>query len=211
MADRPLRADARKNREKVLLAARAAFAESGYDVPLDEIAARAGVGPGTVYRHFPTKEALFEAVAMARVEALIADARSRADAVDPGEAFFGFLARIADEADAKRDMPAVIEVRGELRQELYGTFDTLLRRAQRSGAVRDDIGVPELIVLLKSLLTGIQEAPALKDTVYAVIADGLRGRRLPAQRCPIAGVIALAMSHRWGRRRARACHRGRGG
>jgi len=78
MADRPLRADARRNREKVLRAAREAFAASGYGVPLDEIAARAGVGPGTVYRHFPAKEALFEAVVTARIEDLIADARARA-------------------------------------------------------------------------------------------------------------------------------------
>lgn len=74
---RPLRADAARNRENVLRAARDAFAESGYGVPLDEIATRAGVGPGTVYRHFPTKEALFEAVVTARVVDLIADARER--------------------------------------------------------------------------------------------------------------------------------------
>src|SRR5580700_6658522 len=67
---RALRADAARNRENVLRAARDAFAESGYGVPLDEIAARAGVGPGTVYRHFPTKEALFEAVVTARVQDL---------------------------------------------------------------------------------------------------------------------------------------------
>ena len=71
MPDRPLRADARRNRERVLRAARDAFAESGYGVPLDEIAARAGVGPGTVYRHFPAKEALFQAVVTARIEDLI--------------------------------------------------------------------------------------------------------------------------------------------
>ena len=75
---RPLRADAARNRENVLRAARDAFAESGYGVPLDEIAARAGVGPGTVYRHFPTKEALFEAVVTVRVQDLVADARARA-------------------------------------------------------------------------------------------------------------------------------------
>src|SRR3954449_5612758 len=78
--DRPLRADARRNRERVLTAAREAFAESGYGVPLDAIAARGGVGPGTVYRHFPTKEALFEAVTVARVRELVALARSGADA-----------------------------------------------------------------------------------------------------------------------------------
>ena len=72
---RPLRADAARNREKVLRAAREAFAESGYGVPLDEIAARAGVGPGTVYRHFPAKEALFEAVVTARITDLLLSCR----------------------------------------------------------------------------------------------------------------------------------------
>jgi len=110
-AARPLRADAARNREKVLRAARDAFAESGYGVPLDEIATRAGVGPGTVYRHFPTKEALFEAVVTVRVQDLVADARARADASDPGGAFFGFLARITAEFDqasraAERGLPS---------------------------------------------------------------------------------------------------------
>src|SRR5580704_16170247 len=82
---RPMRADAARNREKVLRAAREAFAESGYGVPLDEIAARAGVGPGTVYRHFPAKEALFEAVVTARITDLVTDARARAGAADAGE------------------------------------------------------------------------------------------------------------------------------
>ncbi len=77
MPDRPLRADARRNRDKVLRAARDAFAVGGIGVPLDEIAARAGVGPGTVYRHFPTKEALFQAVITVRIEDLIADAQAR--------------------------------------------------------------------------------------------------------------------------------------
>jgi AcrR family transcriptional regulator len=184
VADRPLRADARKNREKVLRAARDAFAESGYDVPLDEIAARAGVGPGTIYRHFPTKEALFEAVAVTRVEDLLLDARSRAASADAGQAFFGFLARFAEEAEAKRDMPDVIEVRGETRQELYEAIGTLLHRAQGCGAVRADIGVRELIVLLKSLIAGVRSAPedpALAERVIAVVIDGLRGQSAVVQ------------------------------
>src|SRR5271156_3785025 len=117
LAGRPLRADAARNREKVLSAAREAFAESGYGVPLDEIAARAGVGPGTVYRHFPAKEALFEAVATARVEDLLRDARARADADDPGAAFFGFIDQIGRESAAKRDLPDAISVPGSLRDE----------------------------------------------------------------------------------------------
>ncbi len=78
MAERPPRTDARRNREKVLRAARDAFAASGYSVPLDEIAARAGVGPGTVYRHFPSKEELFEAVVTARVRDLVLVAKMAA-------------------------------------------------------------------------------------------------------------------------------------
>ncbi len=93
MPDRPLRADARRNRDRVLRAARDAFAASGYGVPLDEIAARAGVGPGTVYRHFPSKEDLFEAVTASRVADLTGDARGRANVADPGRAFFDFLSR----------------------------------------------------------------------------------------------------------------------
>ena len=190
MADRPLRADARHNREKILRAAREAFAESGYDVPLDEIAARAGVGPGTVYRHFAAKDALFQAVVSARIEDLIDDAQARARADDPGSAFFGFLARIGEEAAAKRDLPDAIAIAGSLQDALNAALDVLLRRAQESGAVRTDIGTADLIVILKGMLTSIRNAspgatdPALRDRVLAILTDGLRQ---PAQQIPKAG------------------------
>jgi AcrR family transcriptional regulator len=173
---RALRADAARNREKVLRAAREAFAESGYGVPLDEIAARAGVGPGTVYRHFPAKEALFEAVATARVQDLLADARARTDSADPGSAFFGFLARAAEESAAKRDLPDAISIAGSLRDELNAAIDLLLRRAQQAGAVRADIRTPDLIVLLRGMFAGLAGTsdPALRDLVFTVLADGLR-------------------------------------
>jgi AcrR family transcriptional regulator len=177
MTDRPLRADAQRNRQKVLGAARDAFAASGYGVPLDEIAALAGVGPGTVYRHFPTKEALFEAVVAARMQDLVDDAQARAHADDPGDAFFGFLARVAAEAAAKRDLPDAIAVAGSLRDALFAALEVLLRRAQRAGAVRSDVKVEDLIVLLRALITGTQDAatdPALRERVFAVVADGLR-------------------------------------
>ena len=181
MAERPLRADARRNRDKVLRAAREAFAASGYGVPLDEIAARAGVGPGTVYRHFPAKEVLFQAVITARVEDLIDDARARAGAADPGGAFFGFLSRVGQEAAAKRDLPDAIAIAGSLQDRLQAAVDVLLRRAQDVGAVRGDIRTPDLIVLLKGLLASIQDAqagaadPARRDRLLAVLSDGLRG------------------------------------
>jgi AcrR family transcriptional regulator len=178
-AGRPLRADAARNRKKVLRAARDAFAESGYGVPLDEIAVRAGVGPGTVYRHFPTKEALFEAVVTARLQDLVTDARARADSGDPGDAFFGFLDRIAAESAAKRDLPDAISIEGSLRDELNAALDLLLRRAQQAGAVRPDVRTPDLIVLLKGLFASLAGTsdPLQRDLVFAVLADGLRPSR----------------------------------
>jgi AcrR family transcriptional regulator len=178
--ERSLRADAQRNREKVLQAAREAFAARGYGVPLDEIAALAGVGPGTVYRHFPSKEALFEAVVDARVRDLIDDARRRGAAGDPSAAFFGFLARMGEEAAAKRDLPDAIAVDGAVQHGLIEAFGELLHRAQLAGAVRADITMPDLIVLLKGLIRSVQDIPpgavgaAQRDRVLAVLADGLR-------------------------------------
>jgi AcrR family transcriptional regulator len=183
MADRPLRADARRNRDKILRAARESFAVSGFGVPVDEIAARAGVGPGTVYRHFPAKEALFEAVVTARIADLIGDARARAGSDDPGEAFFGFLARIAEEAAAKRDLPDAITIASSLQGDLHAALDVLLRRAQEAGAVRAGITTSDLIVLLTGLFSSMRAGsagelnPALHDRLFAVITDGLRRPR----------------------------------
>lgn len=180
MAERPPRADAQRNRAKVLMAAREAFAASGYGVPLDEIAARAGVGPGTVYRHFPSKEELFAAVATARVRDLIDDARRRSGDADPGRAFFGFLGRIRQEAAAKRDMPDAIAIAGPLHNDMHAALDVLLRRAQQAGAVRPEITTPDIITLLKGLLRSINDAPPgtasqdLADRLLTVVADGLR-------------------------------------
>ena len=179
--DRPLRADARRNRERVLTAAREAFAESGYGVPLDAIAARAGVGPGTVYRHFPTKEALFEAVTVARVRELVVLAEAGVEAADPGAALDALLGRIAEEAVAKRDLPDALGGVGEAavavaRTELHGALDRLLDRARAAGAVRAGIGAAELLALLKGLLQAVQDSadPDLPERLLAVVRDGLR-------------------------------------
>ena len=182
--DRPLRADARRNRERVLTAAREAFAESGYGVPLDAIAARAGVGPGTVYRHFPTKEALFEAVTVARVRELVVLASAGAEAADLGAALDALLGRIAEEAVAKRDLPDALGGVGEAavavaRTELHRALDRLLVRARAAGAVRAGIGAAELLALLKGLLQAVQESadPDLPERLLAVVRDGLRPPR----------------------------------
>jgi len=182
MADRPLRADAQRNRDKVLRAARDAFAATGYGVPLDEIAAMAGVGPGTVYRHFPSKEELFEAVVTARLRDLIAAARGLASDPDPGQALFGFLGRFRQEAAAKRDLPDAIAIPGSLQDELHAALEVLLRRAQQAGAVRADINTQDLISLLKGLLSAINDRPpgtgdqGRTERLLAVVTDGLRRR-----------------------------------
>src|SRR3954452_13834160 len=175
-ADQPRRADARRNRDRILLAAREAFAESGFAVPLDEIAARAGVGPGTVYRHFPTKEALFQAVVTARVTDLVADAHQRSSHADAGSAFFGFLARLGAEGAAKRDTSDAITVPGALRSDIHDALAVLLSRAQATGAVRPDITAADLITMLKSLLVAVHDNPdpGRVERIFAVLTDGLR-------------------------------------
>ncbi len=175
-ADSPLRADARRNREKVLDAARDAFAESGFAVPLDTIAARAGVGPGTVYRHFPTKEALFQAVVTGRVVELVAVARRRAADTDPGSAFFAFLAQLSAEGAAKRDIPDAIALPGPLRDELHDALEALLTRAQDAGAVRPDVTATDLVALFKGLLASAHDGtePGRAERILNIVTDGLR-------------------------------------
>lgn len=182
---RPLRADARRNRERVLATAKAAFAADGLSVPLDELARRAGVGPGTLYRHFPTKEALIEAVVLDRLEGLAGEGRALGDAADPGAAFFGFLDRLVAEAGPKRDLfdalasagvpigPAVSRAADDMRAQI----SRLLTRAQQAGAVRDDIGSGELTALLSGMLFAMQSRPdADQALVRTVFMDGLRVR-----------------------------------
>jgi AcrR family transcriptional regulator len=181
MAERPLRADARRNRERVLDAARRAFAEQGYAVPLDEIAAAAGVGPGTVYRHFPTKEALFEAVSVANVEELAADARARAEADDPDAAFAGFLDRMAEQALAKRNLPDAFAGAGTdavaaAVADMHDALGVLLVKAQEAGGIRRDVTVADLVALLKGLLYAVRgdPDPDIRYRLLAVVRDGLR-------------------------------------
>lgn len=187
MADRPLRSDARRNRARVLAAAQEAFAEHGVGVPLDEIARRAGVGAGTVYRHFPTKEALFEAVVLHQVDELIADAGRLARAEDPGAAFFDFLGRLGETATTKRDLTDVLAGSGvdlgagvaEKSEALLTAVARLLRRAQRAGAVRTDIEMADLRALLKGAIYAVQAGGSERRTrerVFRTITDGLRAR-----------------------------------
>jgi AcrR family transcriptional regulator len=185
---RPLRADARRNRDRVLEAARAAFGAEGSDVSLDEIARRAGVGAGTVYRHFATKEALFEAVVFDRMGELVEEARALLDEPDPGHAFSSFVKRLGREGALKRDLVEALAYDGihlqlgeaPIVRALIDVLAELLCRAQRAGAVRSDIGVDDVVALLTGAAYAIFHSRADDERtrrLLAVMYDGLRADR----------------------------------
>ncbi|MFF8770643.1 TetR/AcrR family transcriptional regulator [Kitasatospora sp. NPDC015120] len=178
------RADARRNRERVLAAAADAMADQGLDVPLGEIARRAGVGAGTVYRHFPSKQALLEAVFARHLEDLIASGERRAARYAPTEAFFGFLLDIVElssrrghicdvvTADTSWPRPVLTASRLRFRQVLAA----LLHAAQRAGGVRPDVDPEDVLALTAgcvSTLTARHDRPAGLKLVHLTL-DGLR-------------------------------------
>lgn len=189
-AGRRQRADAQHNRARVLEAADAVFASDGISASTGEIARRAGVGIGTVFRHFPTKADLLEAVFVARIHRLAAEAGALAAAPDPGEAFFRFLRHWAEMSVTKNafadalagagiDVKAKAQVQPQLGQELQAALGKLLDRAQQAGAVRPDVGVPELISLLVGTARAAEHAddPEVHARMLTVVFDGLRPPR----------------------------------
>jgi AcrR family transcriptional regulator len=181
---RPLRADALRNRARVLAAAESVFAAEGISVPVDVIAEKAGVGVGTLYRHFPTKEKLFEAVLIDRLAAIAADARARANSEDPGAAFFAFLQYLVDESILKRDLiQALIGAGVEIEQaaapakrDLEAAVSELLVVAQNVGAVRSDVTTAVVISLVGATCMACEHpGPAsLPGDLLAIVCDGLR-------------------------------------
>ncbi|GAA0260377.1 helix-turn-helix domain-containing protein [Cryptosporangium japonicum] len=184
-----VRADAQRNRAKVLRVAIEAFAADGLAVPVHEIARRAGVGTGTVSRHFPTKESLFQAIVSARVEHLVERARALEAGEDPAEAFFAFFAAMAAEGALDRgladaltgagfDIDAAAEATG---LDLNGHFDRLLTAAQAAGEVRADVDFADVKALLAGCLARERTAadPAARDRLIAVVRTGLRPESHP--------------------------------
>jgi AcrR family transcriptional regulator len=182
---KPMRADALRNRARVLAAAERVFALQGAAVPIDDVAREAGVGVGTIYRHFPTKEDLCQAVVISRVEALVDQARALADADDPAAAFFDFLRDYTASAGMNKALhdslaDAGIDVRAATasrKDALYDALDVLLKRAQAAGAVRDDIGIDDLKVAVSGTCLGIGYAnanAATRDRTVEILLDGLR-------------------------------------
>jgi AcrR family transcriptional regulator len=181
----PRRADARRNYDKLIAAATAAFAEHGADdVSLEEIARRAGVGIGTLYRHFPARQSLLEAVYKEQVDALDALAGKLLTSESPGGALGEWLRAFAAFGRTKRTLSSALvatigkdsELLSECSRVLRNCTEALLDRAQRSGAVRADVTAPDLFRLTHGLIVATDPNPSdpeQTDRILSMVIGGL--------------------------------------
>jgi len=169
-----LRADARRNLERVLDAASEVFAASGPDASIDEIARLAGVGHGTVFRRFPTKDDLMFAVIERHVAEMQALAEEAIEADDPGEAFFDFVHRVAELSMRTPGLHRCVVHCGSKpgAAELEQLVARIVARAQRAGAVRRDVEPADVQLLVRSALTSAP--PGQWRRYLDVVLDGLR-------------------------------------
>jgi AcrR family transcriptional regulator len=155
---RRLRADAERNRRRLLDAATEIFCGRGLDIGVGEIAQAAGVGRGTLFRNFPTKEHLIAAVVVDRMNESINRGKALMDAPDPGEALFSLIDQAVGRQQTDRALFDALDdawlSNDEIRAahtELMDVLDTLVRRAQEAGAVRDDIGAVDVLMMIKGV------------------------------------------------------------
>ena len=189
-AGRALRADARRNRARVLEVAAEVFATDGLSVPVHEIARRAGVGTGTVSRHFPTKHALFQAIITSRIQQCVDQARVLAAEKDPGDAFLAFFAYLVEQGAANRGLADALAGTGfdieaaaaDAEPDLMAALGDLLDAAQQAGMVRDDVDTADVKALIQGCLARERPAadPAALDRMIAIACQGLRARHASA-------------------------------
>lgn len=178
-APRPQRADARRNFEAILVAARDSFADNGPDASLEDIARRAGVGIGTLYRNFPQRSDLINAVYVEELEELWQTADSVAG-LAPWDALMAWLERFVTYGERKRalveglnrDSPLFINAR----HAMYDSGEPLLKRAQQSGDVRPDIEIGDIMYLITGILAGTYSTDEQRERVIRIALDGLRAR-----------------------------------
>ena len=168
-----LRADAQRNLERVLDAATEVFAASGPDASVDEIARHAGVGHATVFRRFPTKDDLMYAVIERRIGEIRAILEEEVAAVDPGEAFFRAMTRVAElHMESPGLHECVLRCGKPPKSELDTLATNLIARAQRAGTLRSDLQPGDVKTLIESVLTS---APSEQWRSYlSVVLNGLR-------------------------------------
>jgi AcrR family transcriptional regulator len=177
---RPLRADARANRDKLTAAARALFAERGTSAPLEDVAERAGVGIGTLYRHFPTRQELLEAVYVDEVEAIARAADDLAE-LPPWEALSEWLHRYVGFAETKRALnEALMETDPKstvlltCRTAIVGAGTPLVERAQLAGVVRSDTTFVDVVRMVGAIALVPTEDAEQKNRLLELALDGLR-------------------------------------
>jgi AcrR family transcriptional regulator len=182
MAERVLRADARRNQERLVSVAREAFQRYGVGAPLDEIARTAGVGPGTLYRHFPTREALLAAVYRDDVAGIATRAAELADELPPWEALAAFLREQLDYVGVKRGLGAALKVMlgndtatlDWCRQTMRAAAGRLLERAQKDGLVRADLDAATVLRLVHGVGLATESAPESAEVMLSIVLSGLR-------------------------------------
>lgn len=177
--ERPQRADARRNFDALLVAAREALAERGPGASLEDIARRADVGIGTLYRNFPTRDDLIEAVYVAEVERLI-EAGREAEALEPWPAFLhwvdAFLVYVGTKKALIEGLNREKAVFQSCRVGMYGSIAPVLARAQAAGEIRADTTVVDVVRLLSGIAGVAFEDDAQRDRVLGIALDGLRAR-----------------------------------
>jgi AcrR family transcriptional regulator len=179
-----MRADARRNYERLLACAHEAFTERGVDASLEDIARRAGVGIGTLYRHFPTREALLVALLSQRLRELVVYAEEVLDQQEPGEAVVNWIHAAFAHGRTYRGVAVAVMAKGLEFDEACAAADAattrLLDRAQRAGRIRPDVTRAHLIALIHGLVVATEERPELFDGLLAVLLDGLQRVTSPA-------------------------------
>ncbi len=184
-AGRPRRADARRNVDLLVAAAREAFAEHGPTASLDDIAKRAGVGPGTLYRHFPNRLALLEAAYRDVVDRLCAEGDSLLETAAPEEALVAWLKRYVGYVGEKHGLAAALGSEGsagsgvfaESKGKVYATGGALLARAKAAGAINPDADLVDVLQLVGAIAQAGERSPegaALSDRLLQLAMDGLR-------------------------------------
>ncbi|WP_131742397.1 TetR/AcrR family transcriptional regulator [Actinomadura roseirufa] len=181
-ATRPRRADARRNRERVLAAARETFAADGPDASLNEIARRAGVGPGTLYRHFPTRGALQAAVITDRVARLRARADELVAAASPGDALAAWIEVFLAHARSDHGLGGAVltepvETGVDCHAAVHEAARTVLGHAQRAGAARPDAHAADLVRLVTGIALSAGPGdpdPAQTARLLGLVMDALR-------------------------------------
>jgi AcrR family transcriptional regulator len=193
----PLRADAERNRQRLLVAAKELFAERGVEVTLDEIARHAGVGTGTAYRRFPNKDALIEALMADRIAEIGAIAEECLEDPDPWRAFAGFFERGLALMAADRGLKEVVFSPGRgrervahARRAIAPPVAKLVRRAVEAGVVRSDIATSDVPIINFMLTTVVELSRDVEPELYkrylAIVLDGLRVK--DADPLPVEGL-----------------------